>query len=236
MGLTRFLAKRLTDYHDPRSLASRIRRRRILPLLDMIEAAHARFQRVDILDIGGTTAYWNIVPADVFARRAVTVTLVNLEDSPASVDGGHFKAAVGDGCDLSHYPDNSFHITHSNSVLEHVGDWGRMAAFAREVRRLAPDYFVQTPYFWFPVEPHFMAPLFHWLPEPLRVGLAMRFSLGHFERASSVDDAVRNVQGIRLIDRRMFRHLFPDAAVSTERVLLMPKSLLAIRRSHARTG
>jgi hypothetical protein len=234
LGLSRFLAKRLTDYDNPSSLASRMRRRRIHQLLAMIESAHARFKRVDILDIGGTTAYWNIVPAEILADRAVTITLVNLPDSPSSAVGGHFRAVVGDGCDLSRYPDNSFHITHSNSVLEHVGDWSRMVGFAREVRRLAPFYFVQTPYFWFPVEPHFMMPLFHWLPEPLRVALALRFGLGHFERAATVDDAVRNVEGIRLVDRKMFRHLFPDAVVSTERVLLMPKSLIATRDAQAR--
>ncbi len=50
-------------------------------------------------------------------------------------------------------------------------------------------------------------------------------------RASSVDKAVRNVESVRLIDKRMFRHLFPDGEVMTERVLFISKSLIAVRRS-----
>jgi hypothetical protein len=231
VGRTRSFLKALTDYDNPGSVASRLRRRRSEPLLAMLGAAHARAGRVRVLDIGGTKAYWRMMPEGVLAARGVTVTLVNLPDSPVSPDDDQFKSVLGDGCSLPQYADNSFDVVHSNSVLEHVGDWDRMVRFAREVRRLAPDYFVQTPYFWCPVEPHFMTPLFHWLPRPLRVTLVMHFALGHFGRASTVDQAVRDVDSCRLIDKRMFRHLFPDGDVATERVLFMPKSLVAIRRS-----
>jgi hypothetical protein len=64
-----------------------------------------------------------------------------------------------------------------------------MVAFAREVRRLAPSYFVQTPNFWFPMEPHWMVPAFHWLPAPVRVQMFMRFDLGHARRTDTVGAA-----------------------------------------------
>jgi hypothetical protein len=130
------------------------------------------------------------------------------------------------------YASNAFDITHSNSVVEHVGDWARQVAFAKEVSRVSRGYFVQTPNFWFPLEPHCMTFFFHWLPKPTRVWLMMHFTLGHWKKAVSVDDAVRKVDSARLLNRAMFRTLFPDAELTTERLLGLPKSLMAIR--HAR--
>ncbi len=42
------------------------------------------------------------------------------------------------------------------------------AAFARELRRVARGWYVQTPAFSFPVEPHALLPFAHWLPPRLR--------------------------------------------------------------------
>ena len=35
------------------------------------------------------------------------------------------------------------------------------------MRRVAKQYYVQTPYKWFPIEPHFLTPLVHYLPKPI---------------------------------------------------------------------
>ena len=44
----------------------------------------------------------------------------------------------------------------------------RRAAFAAEIRRVARGWYVQTPAFSFPLEPHALLPGAHWLPPPLR--------------------------------------------------------------------
>jgi hypothetical protein len=229
------LTKRLTDYTDPRSFGSRMRQRRMQGLVDLVRAAHARRGTVSILDLGGTAAYWRAFPAEVLDACDVRVTLLNLPDSevqPVALSP-RFIAVEGDACRLDGYPDRSVDIVHSNSVLEHVGGWRPMEAFAHEVRRVGRAYFVQTPNFWFPMEPHFMTPGFQWLPKPVRVWLVQRAALGHLERQRSVSDAVRLVESIDLVDRAMFRSLFPDADHVTERFLGLPKSLLAIRREDA---
>jgi hypothetical protein len=106
-----------------------------------------------------------------------------------------------------------------------------MRAFAAEVRRVASAYVVQTPYFWFPIEPHFMVPFFHWLPESSRAKLLVRLPLGHIGRAASLDEAITCVQSAQLVDQAMFRTLFPDGRLHVERIAGVPKSLVAVRNA-----
>ena len=226
------LAQRIGDYSSPTSLGSRFRRRRIGPLLDMIEAISQRRGSCTILDVGGTRKYWNILPAALLREHRVSVLITNLSDGatqarPDEADGV-FSYGVADACDLP-YPDRSFDIAHSNSVIEHVGDWPDMVSFSREIRRVAKGYFVQTPNFWFFWEPHFAAPFFHFLPESVRIWLMMRRDWGFMPRCASLEEAVRSVRSARLLDAAMFGSLFPDATIERERFLGMTKSLIAVR-------
>ena len=122
-----------------------------------------------------------------------------------------------------------FDFCHSNSVIEHVGDWDRVAEFARITRAVAPSYYVQTPYFWFPIEPHFSSPFFHWFPEGVRASLLLKKGHGFQRKLDDIGDAMRSVQHARLLDRRMMAGLFPDSTLVDERFLGLTKSLMAIR-------
>jgi hypothetical protein len=227
------LTKRLTDYSDPGSFGSRLRRRRIQWLVGLVRAAHEKRGAVSVLDLGGTAAYWRAFPTDTLEQCNVSITLLNLPEPdvhPVPLPP-RFRAVDGDACRLVDYEDQSVDIVHSNSVLEHVGGWAQMEAFAKEVRRVGRAYFVQTPNFWFPMEPHFMMPGFHWLPKPARVWLVQQAAFGHRRRQESVAAAVRIVESVDLIDRSMFRSLFPDADHVTERFFMLPKSLMAIKKA-----
>ena len=222
-------ARAATDYRDRRSTGSQLRARRIAPLLAAIDAVHAERGRVEIIDIGGTAEYWGIVARDFLEMRRVRITIVNLPGVSLPPDHGPFVFAHGDGCDLRAYADHAFDIVHSNSVLEHVGDWSAMQRFAREVKRLAPRYFVQTPNYWFPIEPHCMLPLFHWLPRALRVRWLAHADAGLWQRAGSIDAAARIVDGARLVSRTRFRALFDDAQLRDEKLFWLTKSFVALR-------
>lgn len=230
MALTKKLTERMTDYKNPKSIGVKFRTRRIRPLIEMVKNVYERYGCVNIIDIGGTKTYWQIIPQQVLRDNNVTITIVNLPGTDLPANEQHYKFVQGDGCDLSIYKDNSFHIAHSNSVIEHVGDWQQMVKFAHEARRLAPNIFIQVPYFWFPVEPHFMTPFFHWFPKPVRVSLVMRFHLGQYERSKNVDEAMRSVESARLLDVKMFQELFPDAMINREKIGWLTKSLIAIRK------
>ena len=229
MALTTWAARRLTDYSDAQSLGARFRRQRMGPLIEMMVAVAARKGQVSIIDVGGTEEYWNILPPGAMERWDVHITIANIACPLNGRANPRFEHVEVDGCDLRQYADRQFDIAHANSVIEHVGDWDRMVRFASEIRRLASAYFVQTPNYWFPVEPHCMTPIIHWLPKPARIALVRRYSLGHWPKASTVSDAVRIVESARLLNRPMMSALFPDATLLVERVLLLPKSIVAVR-------
>jgi hypothetical protein len=230
MSISGILAKWFSNYDSEQSVGSRLRARRIAPLLEMIAEVHREHGCANVIDMGGEENYWTIVPAEYLEAHAVSITIVNIPGSTTPADHGLFKFVGADCCDLSCFDDKSFHIAHSNSVIEHVGDWSRMVQFSTEVSRVAQKYFVQTPNYWFPVEPHFMTPFFQWLPEPIRVWLVLHFQLGHRSRAASIDEAVRSVESVRLLNRKMVRELFKDAQVLTERYFWLPKSFIAVRK------
>jgi hypothetical protein len=229
MSLSRKLAKFISNYSDPQSIGSCWRTKRIVRLIAMVEEVFAGHGAAEIVDIGGMDTYWKIMPADFFDRNKVRVTVVNVPSSGMPEDYGPFTFVQADETDLAIFPDRRFHIAHSNSVVEHVGDWSRMALYARELARVSQRYYVQTPNYWFPMEPHCMPPFFQMLPKPLRVWLVLHFQLGHWPRAATVDAAVRQVERARLLEKRMFQALFPDAVICTERLLGLPRSFVAVK-------
>lgn len=171
--------------------------------------------------------YWGLIDREFLEACKVVVTLVNT--FPVADDDPMFEAIQADACALDDLPDHSFDLVHSNSVIEHVGDWTRVEAFARQTRRLAPRYYVQTPYFWFPVEPHFSALFFHWRSEQWRARALMRRAHGFAEHAQDIGAAMRDVQEARLLDKAQFNFLFPDAGHFDEQAAGLTKSLIAIR-------
>jgi SAM-dependent methyltransferase len=65
------------------------------------------------------------------------------------------------------FADGEFELVYCSSVIEHV-PLVRRVAFAAEIRRVGRGWFVQTPAFSFPIEPHALLPFAHWLPPRLR--------------------------------------------------------------------
>jgi hypothetical protein len=188
-------------------------------------------QQCRILDIGGTPSYWETFAASLDWKR-VHVTTTNL--TVLKTTRPEIKSLAIDARDMKEFGDLSFDIVHSNSVIEHVGRWNEMALMASEVRRLAPRYFVQTPYFWFPIEPHALFPFLHWMPESWRYRILMKRTCGCWQRSTNVGDAVKTIQDALLLDRRQMQFLFPDAEIVSERAFGFTKSLIAVRRTSSK--
>jgi SAM-dependent methyltransferase len=205
-----------------------LRNKRMKHIKALIEKAYAKFGEVKILDIGGLPDYWDILPKEFLKQNHVSIVCANIF-SPQQEDDAFFSFIQADGCDLSQFPDQSFHIVHSNSVIEHVGDWEKMFAFANEAQRVGKVYFVQTPNYWFPVEPHYLLPFIHWIPLPMQIWWHTHFSNGaSWKKAANIDSAMKRIEAQRLLSKPMLKELFPQAKILMERVALLAKSYMVI--------
>lgn len=210
---------------EPHSRANSFRRKRFAVVLDLIDRAIAEHGRCRILDVGGEAGYWRAMD-DLLDGRPVSIDLVNLEAEP--VDDPRMRSHKGDACDLSTFAAEGFHLVHANSVIEHVGDWTRMKAMARDVARIAPRYFVQSPYYWFPIEPHWRVPALHWFSDPIRAKILLALKPG-FSNPRTFDEAMEEAQSARILDVQQLATLFPEARIERERVFGLTKSIMAVR-------
>lgn len=212
-------------------LHKRFRARRFRNVERIIRPILGEKNEISILDVGGRPAYWEMLPKEL--RSRVRITCLNFESELTEYSSQAtdllVTQSVGDGCNLSQFEDQSFDLVHSNSVIEHVGPLGRMATFAAETRRVGRAYYVQTPSFWFPIEPHYAFPFIHWLPEQARLWLHTHVSLG-YARKCTFETALKRIDHTRMISGFMLKRLFPDAEIKKERFLLVfVKSNTAIR-------
>jgi Methyltransferase domain len=213
-------------YFRPDDMGNRFRLKRFILFKEIVDQIISQKGSCHILDIGGTPRYWDMFRAS-FDLTTVKIDILNLTAPPT--DSPSITTFVGDARNISQFDDFSFDVVHSNSVIEHVGRWADMASMAKEIRRLAPRYFVQTPYFWFPLEPHARFPLFHWMPESWRYRIIMKRTCGCWQQQPDVESATMAVQSALLLDKRQMKYLFPDAKIVSEKVFGLIKSLVAIR-------
>jgi SAM-dependent methyltransferase len=127
-------------------------------------ARHERFfaltrlpEGARVLDVGcGALGLRGLEPA----LEITGVDLIARPDYP----GPFVRADASTGLPFA---TGSFDLSYCSSVIEHVPP-PRRAAFAAEIRRVGRGWFVQTPAYSFPLEPHSLLPFAHWLPVTLR--------------------------------------------------------------------
>lgn len=210
----------LTQHADNRerdSLATRLRQKRF-ELFNSLIMPLPRPLR--ILDLGGTQVFWERMG---FLEQA-DVEIVLLNVSMMKVSRPNVRSVIGDARAMPQFEDKEFDVVFSNSVIEHVGDYGQQRQMADEVRRVGKRYFVQTPNRFFPIEPHFLFPFFQFLPLPMKVFLITHFNLGWYKKTTDKEKAVEAASEITLLSCRKFRSLFPDAKMYKEKFFGLTKS------------
>jgi len=221
------LLSNLADVTDADSLANRLRARRF-ERFEHLSRALPRPLR--IIDLGGTAEFWR--QRGWADRDGVRITLVNLQTETTDLPH-NVRAIQGDVTNLRHLPNDAFDVAFSNSVIEHLFTWEGQQRMAAEIKRLAPAYWIQTPNFWFPMEPHFLVPGWQWLPIAARVAVLRCVRCGSRGPCGSKREASQAVREIRLLRKRELRTLFPVATIEPERFGGIVKSWIVHHGFHA---
>ncbi len=218
-GGVRALRGLLAD--SPGSVGGRARARR----WDLTRATFPDLPSYRVLDLGGTVESWRRAPV-----RPAHVTVVNLFE-PGETDESWLTPLVGDACaaaDVEGVEPGGYDLVFSNSLLEHVGGHSQRSRLAAGVAALAPRYWVQTPYRYFPVEPHWLFPGMQFLPVEARARIASSWPLAH-SPGGTLQESREAVQWTELVGLAEMRSYFPDADILHERFLGLTKSLIAVR-------
>jgi hypothetical protein len=206
-------------YSDENSYAVKMRRKRFGFFLQLLEKVP---DPIHILDIGGSQWFWEVM--GFTNKKGCHVTLLNLTQPQVKYD--NFTGIAGDATDLSEIQTNQFDIVFSNSVIEHVGSYDNQKLMARGIQRVGKRYFVQTPNYFFPIEPHFLFLGFHWLPISVRINLIRKFNIGWIKKRPELDEAKTMIESIQLLKKKELLALFPHANLYEEKFLGMTKSFV----------
>lgn len=183
-----------------------------------------RLHEMRVLDLGGDLATWQEAPV-----RPRHVTSLNL-DARHQLESDWFLGLTGDACaPPERLMDRTYDLAFSNSLLEHVGGHAKRKQLAEVILDVAPQFWVQTPYRYFPVEPHWMVPGMQFLPLAAQAFISRRMPFGPASRDTPLEDVVDACAYVELVSLTQFRDYFPGAAIWRESFLGLTKSLVAVR-------
>jgi SAM-dependent methyltransferase len=136
------------------------------------------------------------------------------------------------------FPDGYFDIVYCSSVIEHVTVpknevWTTKSGkrfreqslthqreFAREIRRVGRQFFVQTPYRWFVIESHSWLPFVGWMPRELIVPI-LKHSRKFWPKWT--------VPNWYLLNKRQLASMFEGAEIRDEKWCGLTKSIMAVK-------
>jgi hypothetical protein len=214
-GLAERVSDRVVGAYRPGSVSSHARQRR----WEDFRRTFPDLPDMHVVDVGGVGESWRLA-----GLRPARLTLVNLTGQDAPEDW--MEIVVGDACDLPR--DLRGDVVYCNSVIEHVGGHWRRQRLAEGIHRVAGRYWVQTPYRYFPIEPHFLCPGLQFLPRAAQAQVIRRWPIGNYRMALNHDAALDCATRIELLSKVEMRSYFPTAEIRRERFMGLTKSLIAV--------
>jgi hypothetical protein len=222
MGFSISKIRQLADGADPNSLSNTLRTKRFHLFESLVASLPPP---VRLLDVGGTNQFWE--QRGWSARGDIEIVTLNLTAEEQLHK--NIKPVAGDATDLGEFGEGSFDIVFSNSVIEHLFTLANQRKMASEIGRVGKAFWVQTPNFWFPMEPHFHIPGWQWMPFSMRVAMIRRWKCGWRGPCADPERAKELVKEVRLMEGSELRDAFPGATVVPERFCGLVKSWIVIR-------
>jgi len=209
------------DHTNSKSWSAKLRQKRFSIFTNLL--SDSMNDDLSILDVGGDELYWENMD---FIKSGINITLLNLNKKITKHD--NMISIVGNACNMSEFKDKSFDFIHSNSVIEHVGSFNDQSKMAAEVQRVGKSYFLQTPNYYFPIEPHFLIIGFQFMSVKMRAFLIRNLLKKTDEYGVVVDykESISRAKSIRLLKKKELIQLFPKATIYEEKLFGFTKSFV----------
>jgi len=197
--------RKITNIENSNSITTKIRQEnfRIFKTL-----ALSYNRKVKILDLGGTQEYWEMMKYT--DPNLIEITLINLDDTRVTLP--NFSLVKMNVLDLD-ISKLECDIIFSHSLIEHISNKER---FAKMIRDSGKSYFIQTPNKYFPIEPHFLVPLFQFFPIWLKFWYIETFR----------KESLHEVESINLLSRGDLMKLFPNSTISGRKIFGLTQSFV----------
>ena len=196
------------NVNDKNSVANKVRRENFNHFKNLVSSFN---RKVTVLDIGGTQEYWEMM--EYTDPNLIEVILINITENKVSLP--NFRAIKMDATDLD-ILEFDCDIVFSHSLIEHVNN----EIFATIIRCFNKPYFIQTPNKYFPMEPHFLIPLFQFMPVWLKKYI-LRFIKSPI---------IGEVEDINLLSKGELKRLFPNSEIYGGKILGLTQSFVIIKR------
>ena len=208
------------DQNNENSISKKFREKRLEFFSEFCENLS---KPLSVLDLGGSDYHWR--DSEFQNNRDYHITIVNTEDQ-STEDFNNLSYIKKDVKDLGFFEENEYDLVYSNSLIEHINNFLHQKKLAREIARIGKHYFIQTPNYYFPVEPHFLFPMFQFLPLGLKTKLIRNYDLGWFKKETDIVKANELANSVRLLKKSELKEIFPDGKIYYEKYYIFNKSFI----------
>ncbi len=223
------LVENIYDHRTSNSWSANLRAKRFELFTSLMTSISTQQNPINILDVGGVADFWE--RSGLLEIDSINIRIKTININPFYEQHGtknlNIKTMTGDATNMHQFHDQEFDVIFSNSVIEHVGNYDAQCRMASEIMRVGKKYFIQTPNFYFPIEPHFLFLGFQFLPISIRTELLNNYKLGWMKREPDKNEARNVVESIKLLNKNQFFSLFPGANCYEEKFFGLTKSFIA---------